>query len=304
MTYYLGRIAKISYPIFGIDVVYKCDGGVYSADSFALNPPVRFPGSSMGLRFRDRARAISASHSAERRRRCGLAGLRTAWYQATVQQVSEAFDQPFLVLAVFLLLFWFSARVGASFQRLRPKPRDGREDFTFITGATLTLLGLIIAFCFSMAVNRYQQRKIYEKQEASAIGTEYLRADLLGTTDGAKVRALLKSYLGLRVLSYESRNIQQLQQIDAETTRLQFLCTHPDDPARPCCRQLHLGAERCGLLAPGGESRTSLEFPALRWLRLPWSPFVPDLQYDLGRHDLCDTHGQFCGRYSGERYRP
>jgi hypothetical protein len=43
----------------------------------------------------------------------------------------------------------------------------------------MTLLALIIGFTFSMAVSRYDQRRTLEEAEANAIGTEYLRADLL-----------------------------------------------------------------------------------------------------------------------------
>ena len=68
--------------------------------------------------------------------------------------------------------------------------------------ATLTLLALIIGFTFSMALNRYDQRKIYEEEEANAIGTEYLRAELLPAADAAKVRTLLLNYLDQRVLFY------------------------------------------------------------------------------------------------------
>jgi hypothetical protein len=54
-----------------------------------------------------------------------------------------------------------------------------REDFRAIQSATLTLLGLLIGFSFSMAVSRYDERKNCEEAEANAIGTEYVRADLL-----------------------------------------------------------------------------------------------------------------------------
>ena len=43
-----------------------------------------------------------------------------------------------------------------------------------------------------MAITRYDQRKNYEEAEANAIGTEYVRADLLPETDAAKVRELLE----------------------------------------------------------------------------------------------------------------
>ncbi|WP_334397930.1 hypothetical protein [Bradyrhizobium sp. AZCC 2289] len=52
-------------------------------------------------------------------------------------------------------------------------------NFNTVQAATFTLLALIIGFTFSMAVSRYDQRKTLEEAEANAIGTEYLRADLL-----------------------------------------------------------------------------------------------------------------------------
>jgi hypothetical protein len=88
-------------------------------------------------------------------------------------------------------------------------------------GSSLTLLGLIIGFTFSMAVSRYDLRKNYEGEEANAIGTEYVRADLLSADDRAKVRQLLIQYLDQRMLFYTVRDEQQLSSIGAETTKLQ-----------------------------------------------------------------------------------
>jgi hypothetical protein len=53
-----------------------------------------------------------------------------------------------------------------------------------------------------MAVSRYDQRKNYEEGEANAIGTEYLRADLLLDEDAARVRGLLKAYVKQRIAFY------------------------------------------------------------------------------------------------------
>jgi hypothetical protein len=85
----------------------------------------------------------------------------------------------------------------------------------------LTLLALIIGFTFSMALGRYDMRKNYEEEEANAIGTEFLRADVLPATDAAKVRALLLSYLDQRVLFYTTRDKQELGKINAMTSKLQ-----------------------------------------------------------------------------------
>ena len=61
----------------------------------------------------------------------------------------------------------------------------------------------------------------YEEAEANAIGTEYLRADLLPAANAASVRALLRNYLDQRVLFYTTQNEHELQQINARTTQLQ-----------------------------------------------------------------------------------
>jgi hypothetical protein len=131
-------------------------------------------------------------------------------------------DHPLLFLALACFVLWFAARIGSAFFKGRHRlPEDVRGDFDTILTATLTLLGLIIGFSFSMAISRYDQRKNYEEEEANAIGTEYLRADLLPSADAAKVRALLKAYLDQRILFYEARDKQRLLQINAKTAQLQ-----------------------------------------------------------------------------------
>jgi hypothetical protein len=131
-------------------------------------------------------------------------------------------DYPLLVFVLSLFALWLSTAIGASLFKGRPKMEgDTRENFGVILAATLTLLGLIIGFSFSMATNRYDQRKNYEEAEANAIGTEYLRADLLPDADAVRVRALLGKYLDQRVLFYTTRDRQQLAQSNAYTTQLQ-----------------------------------------------------------------------------------
>jgi hypothetical protein len=90
-----------------------------------------------------------------------------------------------------------------------------------VVGATLTLLGLIIGFSFSMAIGRYDQRKNYEEEEANAIGTEYLRADLLPAESAARVHALLKKYIDERLLFYTTRDPIELAKVNADTADLQ-----------------------------------------------------------------------------------
>ena len=131
-------------------------------------------------------------------------------------------DHPPLVFAVSFVLLWLWARAGWSFLRGRWfLEEEARQTFGYVLGASLTLLGLIIGFSFSMATTRYDQRKNYEEDEANAIGTEYLRADLLPAAEGAKARALLTNYLDLRIQFYLAQDGPDLQRINDSTARLQ-----------------------------------------------------------------------------------
>jgi hypothetical protein len=85
----------------------------------------------------------------------------------------------------------------------------------------LTLLGLIIGFSFSMATGRYDQRKNFEEAEANAIGTEYVRADLLPADEASRVRALLREYTGERIRFYTSKNWDDIDQIRSDTAKMQ-----------------------------------------------------------------------------------
>jgi hypothetical protein len=130
-------------------------------------------------------------------------------------------NTPALVLALSLMVLWLSEVIGASCRKRWSLTEDERQDFGLITTATLTLLGLIIGFTFSMAINRYDQRKNFEQGEASAISTEYVRADLLPTSDAVRVRTLLRNYLDQRILFYGTRRNSRFVQLDAMTVQLQ-----------------------------------------------------------------------------------
>jgi hypothetical protein len=130
-------------------------------------------------------------------------------------------SRPVFFFVFSLVLLWLSAQAGAFLQKRRPLQDDARDDFQIVEAASLTLLGLIMGFSFSMAMTRYDQRKYYEEAEANAIGTEYARADLLPGPDGAKVRALLISYLDQRILFYVTHDERRREEVNAATAQRQ-----------------------------------------------------------------------------------
>lgn len=129
---------------------------------------------------------------------------------------------PIILGVLSLIAMWVAGRAGSAIRERRMRSNGpSSPDFNIALTATLTLLGLIIGFSFSMSMNRYDQRKNYEEAEANAIGTEYVRVDVLPGDDAAKIKALLASYTDLRIMFYQSRNWTELQRINADTARLQ-----------------------------------------------------------------------------------
>jgi hypothetical protein len=131
-------------------------------------------------------------------------------------------DYPLLVFLVSTIVLLLATWAGASIWGRQKVPDDDtRADFSRVSGATLTLLGLLIGFTLSMAVSRYDSRKSNEEGEANAIGTEFLRAELLPVADAQRVRVLLTSYIDLRIRDYRSRDGAELQRLKDQMGRLQ-----------------------------------------------------------------------------------
>ena len=126
-------------------------------------------------------------------------------------------DFPALVLVLAIVTQGIAVWAGAALLRQRFRlDENAYQDFAVIQAATLTLLGLIIGFAFSMAAGRYDQRKNLEEEEANAIGTEYLRVEVLPAGDAAKIKAMLSSYLDLRIEHYSTRDPARIATLDAE----------------------------------------------------------------------------------------
>src|SRR5436190_5433309 len=113
--------------------------------------------------------------------------------------------------AVALIIFAVVASVtGAGLllgRHLRQHHETLREPFSVLQGALLGVVGLILAFGLSLAVGRYEDRRAAVVSDANAIGTTYLRAQLLAEPVRTRSLALLRRYnaLALRI-SHEVPN--------------------------------------------------------------------------------------------------
>ena len=72
-----------------------------------------------------------------------------------------------------------------------------------------------------MAIDRHDQREVFEEGEANAIGTEYLRADLLPPKAATATKDLLIQYIDQRILFYSRQSPEKIQEIRNKTDQLQ-----------------------------------------------------------------------------------
>ncbi|WP_255538611.1 hypothetical protein [Polynucleobacter sp. Tro8-14-1] len=72
-----------------------------------------------------------------------------------------------------------------------------------------------------MAINRHDQRELFEEGEANAIGTEFLRADLLLPKAAAATKDLLLQYTDQRILFYSKQSPEKIEEIRSKTDQLQ-----------------------------------------------------------------------------------
>lgn len=100
-----------------------------------------------------------------------------------------------------------------------------------LNGAVFGLLGLLLAFSFSGAAERFEHRRDLITEEANAIGTAYLRLDLLPSAHQLALRKKMQQYLQARLDTYQmigtgnpgvlanyQRSVQLQQQIWTEAT--------------------------------------------------------------------------------------
>ncbi|HEY9714118.1 MAG TPA: hypothetical protein V6C72_11645 [Chroococcales cyanobacterium] len=79
----------------------------------------------------------------------------------------------------------------------------------------------MLAFTFSMAASRFDARRLLVVDEANAIGTTYLRADLLDEAARSRVKNLLREYVACRTQGFAGGKHEAFQEILAKSDTVQ-----------------------------------------------------------------------------------
>lgn len=130
----------------------------------------------------------------------------------------------FLLVAVGVFIGMLGAvEIGKRIGIRRMRPEDGKEQSAFglLDGAVFGLLGLLIAFTFNVAGARFDDRKEIAIQEANAIGTAYLRLDLLPVESQSGPRDLFRQYVDMRLETY--RKLPDLEAAEISLAQMKDL---------------------------------------------------------------------------------
>lgn len=122
-----------------------------------------------------------------------------------------------------LVVLWLGILAGVRIRSTREEVvRSESSILTVLDGALLTLFGLLMGFTFSMAVSRYDMRKLLVVTEANAIGTTWLRTATLPEPERTEEQTLLREYVQQRMLFHEEfREREELAGTEEQIGRLQ-----------------------------------------------------------------------------------
>lgn len=107
-------------------------------------------------------------------------------------------------------------------KRLELFGEKANEGLGALDAAVFGLMGLLLAFTFTGAANRFDNRRDLIVDEVNALGTAWLRLDLLPDAARAEVRGMFREYLDGRIAAYaDSDPLKARAQLASHTALLQ-----------------------------------------------------------------------------------
>lgn len=121
------------------------------------------------------------------------------------------------ILIVFLILVCFEMGFQISLRTHRKPGSSIPQTMGQISAALLGMLAFVLAFTFSMAASQHNLRKEMVLEEANAVGTAYLRSDLIPPMYGEDLKSLLREYVAVRLKAankaYTQEGIRRSEQL-------------------------------------------------------------------------------------------
>lgn len=108
------------------------------------------------------------------------------------------------LFVVMVVAFWLGFKVAR-----RDRNKNSGFNFGPVEGSLLGLLALLLAFTFSIAAARFDERRKVLIEEAEYIGTAILRADLYDEAERAAFRADFKEYVEARIAFFSDGMVEE-----------------------------------------------------------------------------------------------
>ncbi len=119
-----------------------------------------------------------------------------------MMNTSFIYSTPAWLLCFFLFLLMMLASYGGF--RSRQKNQIPADNLGPVEGSLFGLLGLLLAFTFSMSASRYDNRRSVIVEETNDIGTAVLRADMYNDSAKLGFQKDFKQYINARIAYYDA----------------------------------------------------------------------------------------------------
>jgi hypothetical protein len=115
-----------------------------------------------------------------------------------------------MVFAASLVIILLSAEIGHRIGYVRSRRAEHEKEPTVggIVAAELGLLAFLLAFTFGLAASRFEARRETLLNEANAIGTSYLRAEMLPEPQRTEIQKYLREYVDARLGAVEEGTLE------------------------------------------------------------------------------------------------
>jgi hypothetical protein len=125
-----------------------------------------------------------------------------------------------LLLCGMLILLETGRRVGI--KRLSKESEGERGSLGTIEGAVFALFGLVMAFSFSGAASRFNEKRMLIAEEVNTIETAYLRLHLVAQPPRPELQELFRRYVDSRLETYRQLpNMQSAEKEMAKSKKIQ-----------------------------------------------------------------------------------
>jgi hypothetical protein len=124
---------------------------------------------------------------------------------------------PFAVSLLIGMVIFLEIGRRLGMRKLARDPQGGAFGLGVVEGAVFGLYGLMIAFTFSGAATRFDMKRQLIAEEANAIGTAYLRLDLLPADSQLAMRKRFREYVDSRLEVY--RRFPHIEAVKAELSK-------------------------------------------------------------------------------------